>query len=299
MRLATSTGDFNGYTGSQLQSIRLIREAGFRYVDYNFGFDYSTRGGIYAKDWEQYYAQVSLTAEAAGVRLVQAHAPMGTPINDPEGVFLADTIRCVDACGAWGIPNLVIHSGYSFGLDREATYAANKRFFDPILERAERYHLNILVENFNRMHTQGLWWIDNATDLLGMIQYVNHPLFHAVWDVGHANLQEMPQDEELRLLGSHVRALHIQDNCGDTDTHLLPFLGTLNLDAVMNGLISIGYEGYFTFEVGGIFLPPASRRPYAADTRLLRAPLSLKCAAERYLYELGRCVLETYGCFEE
>ena len=299
MKLATTTGDFNSYTGSQTESLRLIREAGFSYADYSFGHDHATRSGVYAEDHEAYFERVKQASSDLGIRLVQAHSPMGTPLNDPDGQFLADTIRCVDACGAWGIPNLVVHSGYARGLDREATYAANKEFFLPLLERAERYGVNILVENFNRMCVEGLWWIDNAADLLGLIEYVDHPLFHAVWDAGHANLQEMPQNEELRLLGSHVRALHIQDNCGDSDTHLLPFLGTMNLDAVMHGLAEIGYTGYFTFEVGGIFKSPRDRRPYPADTRLAQAPLSLKRAAEKYLYELGRCVLETYGCFEK
>ena len=234
-----------------------------------------------------------------GIRLVQAHSPMGTPLTDPDGIFLADTIRCVDACGAWGIPNLVVHSGYTPGLTVKETFAANREFFMPILERAERYGVNILVENFNKMCVPGLYWIDNATDLLGLIEYVDHPLFHAVWDAGHANLQEMSQDGELRLLGSHVRALHIQDNLGDTDSHLLPFLGTMSLDAVMNGLLDIGYNGYFTFEVGGIFTPPQQRRSFERDTRLRKAPLALKLAAESYLYELGKCVLEAYGCFEE
>ncbi len=298
MKLATTTGDFNGYTGSQTESLRCIREAGFRYADYSFGFDHATRTGVYAEGYEAYFHHVNRVTTDMGITLVQAHSPMGTPLIDPDGQFLADTIRCVDACGAWGIPNLVVHSGYTHGLTKEETFEANKRFFLPILERAERYGVNILAENFNKMCIEGLYWIDNATDLLGLIEYVDHPLFHAVWDAGHANMQEMPQDVELRLLGSHVRALHIQDNCGDSDTHLLPFLGTMNLDAVMHGLADIGYNGYFTFEVGGIFRSHRERRPYPADERLLKAPLSLKCAAERYLYELGRCVLETYGCFE-
>ena len=299
MKLATTTGDFNSYTGSQVESLRLIREAGFRYADYSFGHDYATRTGVYAEDCEAHLERVGQACADLGIRPVQAHSPMGTPLNDPDGRFLADTLRCVDACGYWGIPNLVVHSGYARGLDREATYAANKAFFLPLLERAETYGVNILAENFNRMCVEGLWWIDNAADLLGLIEYVDHPLFHAVWDAGHANLQEMPQDAELRLLGSHVRALHIQDNCGDTDAHLLPFLGTMSLDAVMHGLADIGYDGYFTFEVGEIFRSRRERRPYPADERLLQAPLALKCAAERCLYELGKCVLETYGCFEE
>ena len=149
------------------------------------------------------------------------------------------------------------------------------------------------------MTVEDLYWVDNAPDLLAMIEYVDHPLFHAVWDVGHANMQKMPQDEALRMLGEHVRALHIHDNMGVSDSHMTPFLGTLNLDSIMNGLIDIGYNGYFTFEVGEVFLGGAKRRPYERDTRLANAPLALKKAYEKYLYELGKCVLEAYGCFEE
>lgn len=299
MKLATTTGDFNGYTGSQIKSLQLIREAGFCYADYNFGHDYNTRTGVYADDYRAYFDEIKHACEQIGIKLVQAHSPMGTPLTDPDGRFLADTIRCVEACGAWGIPNLVVHSGYTRGLTREQTFAENKKFFDAILTEAEKYGVNILCENFNKMVFSDVYWIDNATDLRAMIDCVNHPLFHAVWDAGHANLQPMPQDEELMLLGNHVRALHIQDNMGDEDSHLQPFMGTMSLDALMNGLKKIGYDGYFTFEVGGIFTPASRRRPYPADTRLANPPLALKFAAERYLYELGKCVLASYDCFEE
>ena len=298
MKLATTTGDFFGYTNSQALSLEYIRKAGFRYADYNFGCDYGSEHGVYAKDYERYFESIARKTEELGIKLIQSHAPMGKPLTD-GGILLKDTLRCVEACGAWGIPNLVVHSGYAKGLSPEQTREKNKEFFMPLLERAEKYQLNILIENFNKMCVDGLYWVDNATDLLRMVEYIDHPLLHAVWDTGHANMQEMPQDEELRLLGKHVRALHVQDNFGNADSHLVPFLGTLNLDAVMTGLTDIGYDGYFTFEVGGFFTPSEKRRPFARDTRLASAPLELRCAFERYLYELGKCVLEKYGCFEE
>lgn len=299
MKLATTTGDFGGYTNSQIEALRYVRQAGFLYADYSFGMDYKHRNGVYSKDYPAYFEAVNAAAQEIGIKLIQAHSPLGTPLIDPDGSFLADTIRCVDACGAWGIPNLVVHSGYANGLSVEQTFAANKAFYAPILQRAEKYGVNILVENFNKMHVEGLYWIDNATDLRELIDYIDHPLLHAVWDAGHANLQEMPQDEELRLLGNHVRALHIQDNRGDWDSHLLPFLGSMSMDALMHGLQDIGYQGYFTFEVGGIFTPAEQKRPFDKDTRLAKAPLSLRLAADRYMYELGKCILQAYDCFEE
>lgn len=297
MKLATTTGDYSAYTDSQSVALAHIRNAGFRYADYNFGIDHSHRNGVYAENPEKYINSISEFSHKIGIELVQAHSPMGTPLED-DGSFLSDTLRCVDACGAWGIKNLVVHSGYRRGLSPDETFEENKAFFTPLLDRAEKYGVNILVENFNKMSIDGLYWIDNAPDLLRMIECVDHPLFHAVWDVGHANMQEMPQDEALGLLGKHVKALHIQDNMGDKDSHLTPFLGSLSLDAVMNGLIDIGYDGYFTFEVAA-FAPAAKRRRSSRDDRLLQAPIELRDAFERYLYELGKCILEKYNCFEE
>lgn len=298
MKLATTTGDYSAYTDSQEVALTHIRNAGFKYADYNFGSDHSLKNGVYSNNYKGYFEKISDTCEKLGIKLVQAHAPMGKPLVD-GGVLLEDTLRCVDACGAWGIPNLVVHSGYAPGLTVDETMLRNREFFMPILERAEKYGVNILVENFNKMHKEGTYWIDNAPDLLRMIEFVDHPLFHAVWDVGHANMQEMPQDEALRMLGSHVMALHIQDNTGEKDRHLVPFLGTLNLDSVMCGLKDIGYKGYFTFEVGRYFVFSDKRREYSRSTLLADPPIELRDAFERYLYELGKCVLEKYGCFEE
>ena len=298
MKLATTTSDFHVYTRSQAEALKYIRDAGFRYADYSFDWDYIRKNGVYSENFQDYIDEINEAAKRADIRLVQAHAPMGRPLED-GGALLKDTLRCVDACGAWGIPNLVVHSGYSLGLTPEETFARNKEFFLPILERAERYGLRILVENFNKMYIDGLFWIDNATDLKRMIELVNHPLFQAVWDVGHANLQEIPQDEELKLLGKHVCALHIHDNMGDIDAHLTPFFGNLNFDELMTGLLEIGYNGFFTFEVGRVFTAPDKKRQFPRNERITDAPLELRAAFERYLYELGKCILQKYGCFEE
>ena len=298
MKLATTTGDYYGYTSSQAEALERIRRAGFRYADYSFCQDYRLQNGVYSNNFASYVDSISKQADKLGIKLIQAHAPMGQPLAD-DGSFLDATFRCIDACGIWNIRNLVVHAGYAPGLSAEQTFERNKEFFMPLLLRAEKYGVNILVENFNKMCVDNLYWMDNAPDLLRMVECVDHPLFHVVWDVGHANMQKMPQDEALRLLGDHVLALHIQDNMGDCDSHLTPFLGTLNLDSVMHGLFDIGYKGYFTFEVGDVFTPSKMRRSYEKDTRLKAAPIELRDAYERYLYELGKCILEKYDCFEE
>ena len=301
MRLATTTGDFSAYTTSQSDAIRWIREAGFRYADYNFHMDAAAQQGIALPDWKKQMEAVRRTAEEIGITFVQSHAPMGKPLVQDEHYprFMELNRRCIAACAMLGIPNIVVHSGYAPNLSVEETFERNKAFYGELLPVAERFGVEILTENFNRMYKPDVYWVDSAEDLRALIDYIDHPLLHACWDAGHGNLQELPQDQALRLLGSHVHALHVQDNLGDKDTHIAPFFGTLNLDALMHGLADIGYSGYFTFEASRMLLPAAQRRPFAADGRLACAPVELRVKAEALLYEIGRTVLDQYGCLEE
>lgn len=299
MKLATTTADFSPYTSSQTEAMEYIRRAGFKYIDYNFGTDYQRKCGIFSDDPKGHMESVLKKAEELGVKLIQSHSPMGRPLADEDGSFLRDTAKCVGACGEMGIPNVVIHSGYLKDISKQECLERNKRFFMPLIELGEKYNVDILVENFNKMTHDDVFWIDNAQDLLEMVELVDHPRFQAVWDVGHANMQEMPQDEALRMLGKHVRALHVQDNMGDVDSHISPFFGTTNLDSLMHGLLDIGYEGYFTFEACAILPSGGRRRRYEADKRLLTPPLSLRIKAEEFMYEIGKTILEAYGIFEE
>ena len=298
MKLATTTGDFAAYAENQAESIQWIANAGFRYLDYNFAIDSKRKVGVFGADYNGYIKELKKQSERFGIRFVQAHAPTGKPLMGGGEELIEKTNLCIKACAELGISCLVVHSGYAPNLTKQETIEKNKAFYLPILETAERYGINILTENFNRMTPNGIYWIDNAKDLLQLIEYVDHPLFEAVWDTGHANLLDIPQDESLRLLGKHIKALHVQDNLGDDDTHLAPYFGTMNLDCLMHGLSEIGYNGYFTFE-SVFFVSQGRRRIYEKDTRALSVPLSVQCKAEELLYEIGRSLLRSYDRFEE
>ncbi len=304
MKLATTTGDFGCYTTHVPTIMRYLHSAGFRHIDYNCGMDLANRSGIYSADWKGHIQQLKELSDELGVKFVQAHAPMGRPIRSGRGSdyyneFVADTCRAIEAAGMLGIPNIVVHSDYKFRLSKADAFRCNYEFYHDLLPTAEKWGINVLIENFNKMEKEELYWVDNATDLLAMIEMVDHPLCHACWDIGHANMQEMPQDEELRILGSHVRALHVQDTPGCVDSHFAPFYGIVNFDMIMHALDEIGYKGYFTFE-GNVLQHSftAKRRPYEADTRLARPPLAVQLKAEELLYTIGKSILEAYGVFE-
>ena len=67
MKLATTTGDFSQYTDSQELAMEYIAKAGFKYIDYNFGKDYSVKNGVYSENWKQHIENVNKTARDVNV----------------------------------------------------------------------------------------------------------------------------------------------------------------------------------------------------------------------------------------
>ncbi len=112
-----------------------------------------------------------------------------------------------------------------------------------------------------------------------------------------------PQYDNLMTLGEHLYALHINDNRGAQDEHIMPYLGTINLDEIINALIDSGYKGYFTFEACRLLRPSTAwfgnRQKFERDTRLNEPPFEIHAAIENVMYEVGKYALSAYELFEE
>ena len=61
------------------------------------------------------------------------------------------------------------------------------------------------------------------------------------------------QKEFIHKAGHRLRALHIQNNGGRLDDHLMPFTmrGGIDWKEVMTALRDIGYQGLFNLEIPG------------------------------------------------
>jgi sugar phosphate isomerase/epimerase len=129
-----------------------------------------------------------------------------------------------------------------------------------------------------------------------MVEFMDHPRFGAAWDVGHAHMDGLCHHDEIMNIGTALRAIHVHDNLGDYDAHTAPFLGSLDYDSLMRGLIDSSFKGYFTFEAERFF---ARERKGTLEGPLSKTPLSVKAASLTLLYEIGKSILSAYGVFEE
>ena len=164
-----------------------------------------------------------------------------------------------------------------------------------------------MTENWDRNSTN----FSTGREIREFLDYMNHPLLCACWDTAHGNIdavaREIGQYNNITDIGDKLKGMHISDNFGDTHHHSFPFAGIINFDSVMQGLIDVNYDGYFTFEASYTLLHqhnlPYTRKnwEYKGNTveKLLNPSISLKQKAVDLLYETGKYILESYGLYEE
>ena len=311
MRLATTIGDFRRLTKTPAEAVRAFEGTGFRCLDYDFYSVIYPGSPFLGDDWIKDVDEAAAEAARLGLQFVQAHSPNYNPLNpaaDHESGMLA-TLRSIEACGRLGIRNLVVHSGMSaqmcYPKDQDDYFLANRAYYESLFPAMERWNVNVLIENSAEENMQGKFFFMTGREMTEFLDWIGHPLLHACWDIGHANMRGANQYREICDLGRHLYALHIQDNFGTYDEHFAPLMGTVDLDAVIQGLIRIGYKGYFTFESNNILAldgcwPHARMKTEGIGARRIASPsLELRRKAEALLYEIGKYALSAYDLFEE
>ena len=310
MKLCSSTGDFKWYVPTVSDMIQCFSNTKFKYVNLE---QTGTLPAFFSEDdsWRQLADEWGNAAAKAGVCFAVSHAPcLHTPILNDEDTYRANVRairRSMEICHVLGIKRHVVHACASTALSEEEFYRYNTRFYRDLLDLAERYDLTLMTENWDHAATH----FSTGRQLRDFIDYVGHPLLAACWDTAHGNIdpiaRSIGQYQNIIDLGDRLKGVHISDNFGDSHHHSWPFAGIINFDAIMQGLLDVGYDGFFTFEASYTLLHhnniPYHREPWehngASVTRLLDPSLPLKVKSVDLLYDIGKYILESYGCAEE
>ena len=313
MRLSTSTGDFSGYVHDVADKIALFKGTKFKYINLEQTGD-SVRGpfGEDGDAWERLAEQWGEVGAASGLTYVVSHAPClnaFAELNDGHYQRVVRAIRrSIEICGRLGIKRTVVHASSNPTFSFSDVLTHNRRFYTDLLDTMEKHGVTVMVEN---MHELPYPSFSTGEEIRDFLDSFNHPLLAACWDTAHWNLngraRETDQYDHIVALGKHLKGLHVSDNLGGSaHHHSWPFAGTINFDAVLQGLIDVGYDGYFNFEASYTLLhhtnPPRRREAWVHDgqtvSRLLDPSIELKQRAVDLLYDIGKHMLSEYGCFE-
>lgn len=242
------------------RTLARLRDIGFGGVDFNYT-DYTSSPELRTCRFEQWTESLGAAAETNEILVFQAHAPCLAPWHSAEErQFLHGLTRhCLDASARLGVQWVVFHAltepDFLGSTSQSCLLDANVDYFRSILDLAPDGP-GIAVENGSGELTK------TADRLLELVERVGDERFGVCWDTGHAHLDGVDQETEVAALGRHLKCLHVQDNDGKSDQHLLPFAvrGGIQWQGVIRGLQRAAYQGPFNYEVHNAFhdRPPES-----------------------------------------
>ena len=181
-------------------------------------------------------------AQRAGLILENGHLPYsGTDalwFDSPEGdameKALLDGIR--DA-GLTGVPTLVLHP-YEWDIPAGGSKHTVRERFLRLGEAADKAGVRLAIENLSKQGTY--------LEFLSLLP--EDPVFGVCFDIGHGNIAAPGNFEIPEQFANRLYALHLHDNSGTEDGHLLPGQGNIDWSAFGNVLSRTGYAGSYMLE---------------------------------------------------
>ncbi len=199
-------------------------------------------------------------ADGYGVKMPQGHLKLcASLINDENSVGILK--KWIDLFRAIGIKRGVLHCDGMY--DRDIPYKEklhlNIERLKELAEYVKGTDFIICLENLCSMVT-------SIDDLLYVIKRVGGRNFGICLDTGHLNVNGGNQREFILKAGRKLKALHIADNEGVADQHMLPFgRGNVDIIETCKALKEIGYKDLYNFEIPGERNCPLEIRTFKAQ----------------------------------
>ncbi|MCG2770282.1 MAG: sugar phosphate isomerase/epimerase [Anaerolineae bacterium] len=172
------------------------------------------------------------------------HCPIGTDHNlcsvDPQ--ILAKTVkgmeRAIRAATELGAEAVVFHA-YALQDPLFQRVRTIETHLEELILLAEALNVQFAVENLPN---------EGCVGALYAIMAVMGDRLKFCWDSGHANLPGSGGLSLLDCLRDSLCMVHLSDNDGQTDQHLIPGMGSMDFDKIMKKLAKIGYRGCILLE---------------------------------------------------
>ena len=292
MKIGVST---NGYAQdcSIAEFMWRIKNAGYDSVDFDL-YEYSSHNGpMMQPDWALWVEDAKRAVFDAGLIVGQTHAQLGLfakpdlTYEPPAEIFY----RNMKACAMLECAEIVFHPVfYPEVVETEELHEKlmdyNVRWFRDLAKTASELGVHIDIENTcdGRPQKRDAPFT-SATDMMNLIERIGDDSFGVCLDTGHAHIMSQDIPSMIRLFGSHLRTLHLNDNLGKiepvhSDQHFFPGTGTIRFQDIFLALKEINYSGIMNLEPGDFLV----RLPIAVrDAVITGGALTIKA----YMKELA------------
>lgn len=266
MRIGISA---SAYCKDRLDEAGLKRAKAHGYDCLDYGFLSETETPYYAlntADFEKHYTEERRMAEDAGISIYQTHGPWRWPPKDTESADRKERFEkmcmALTATKLLGAQYMVIHPIMPFGdhanPDPKRFHEMNVEFFAALTKVARQEGVGISFENM----PMPVLTLARPSEMLAFAREIDSEYFTVCLDTGHAAICGESPAQGVRLLGKMLTVLHVHDNDGHRDQHLMPYEGSIDWEDFRKALKETDFSGVLSLETK---VAPLSRPDWLLD----------------------------------
>ena len=249
------------------EALRILKRAGFDGIDFDLDCfrGYGKLPNIVDMPHDEfvaYFKNIRAVADEIGLEIPTAHSNLDGYVKDVERNewLRAKAKRDLEAASILGAKYCVIHSvsNLRWGLDADPNilHQLNQKMYEDFTPWAEEFGVCLTLESFGSTTVNGVRGYDHFANHKAMLfEYDSIKTENKAFclDSGHTNVAVgggcLPVPDYIRYFGNRIKMLHLHDNDGINDQHLIPGFGYIDWPAVFDALEEIGYDGYYNYEL--------------------------------------------------
>jgi protein FrlC len=249
MKLSLSSFTYFNYPLDE--AIRRTAAAGFDGIDIWGGRPHAYRRDLSEREIAA-LRQLMRNEGLAVASFIPAQFRYPTSLCSPNGTIRQDSVRyiqdSIETAAALGSPIVSVCPGHTlFGQGKEDGIKRLGESLWAITEFAARHAMRIAIEPADKYETDLLLTCADTLELIEQLDYAN---LGVLLDNGHAHVVGESAADAVRLLGDKLFHVHVDDNDGARDQHLVPGEGNFDFPPLMAALRNAGYDGYLAAELG-------------------------------------------------
>lgn len=265
VKISLSLGTVQQKYGDK-KALELAAMAGFDAVDLDVQcYGKGVLPNVYdmpEEEFRTYFQDLKAYADALGIKINQTHNLVDafTPDEEYNRRLALIAKRGIEATAIVGAKYTIFHCistfQWGYGVPDDVMHAQNQRMYEEFIPYAEQNGVNITLESFGRVTVGGVKGFDHYADpvkMLGELEMMPTQNKAFCVDSGHAHAAVgggYPEiSDHIRMFKDYVKVLHLHDNNGESDQHLLPGQGTIRWKELFAALQEIGYDGYYNYEL--------------------------------------------------
>jgi len=255
------------------EAIRRTAAAGFDGIDIWGGRPHAYRNDL--SEREILALRQLLQEEGLAVAsFIPAQFRYPSSLCSPNETIRQDSVRyiqdSIETAAALGAPIVSVCPGHTlYGQGKEDGIERLSESLWAITEFAGRHSIRVAIEPADKYETDLLL---TCADTLALIEKLGYENLGVLLDNGHAQVVGESSVDAVELLGDKLFHIHVDDNNGLRDQHVVPGDGAFDFPPFVAALRKAGYDGYLAAELGWDYTvdpDPAARLTFERMRRIL------------------------------